>query len=284
MNLFPSEMIAGEIRAVTAGYGSSVVLVPGWPESAEAYGDLLPLLAERHSVLSIDPPGLGGSAPSPEGYDTGAISTLLNKVIAKREEGPFHLVGHDVGAWIAYAWAAQFPDRVRSLTLLDSALPGLTAARNYPLAPELNLKLWQFSFNMLPDLPEILTAGRERALMEWLIRNKAAHPERIKAMDIYVDWYARPGGMGRGFEYYRATPKSAAQNVEFSKSKLRMPVLAIGGESGVGGSLKQAMQSLADDVEGEVIADCGHYVMEEQPQAVASQLLSFFMRVEGALR
>jgi pimeloyl-ACP methyl ester carboxylesterase len=76
-------------------------------------------------------------------------------------EGPYHLVGHDIGAWIAYAWAAQFPDRLKSLTLLDASVPGCSAPREFPLPYEANIKLWQFSFNALPELPEILTQGRE---------------------------------------------------------------------------------------------------------------------------
>jgi pimeloyl-ACP methyl ester carboxylesterase len=272
------------IRAFTAGSGTTVVLLPGWPETAEAYNEVVPPLAARHRVLAVDLPGLGESAPPAQGFDTGGISGLLEDSIKGAAPEPFHLVGHDVGAWIAYAWAAQFPERIVSLTLLDSALPGLAPAQSYPLPFELNLKLWQFSFNTLPDLPEVLTRGRERELFEWLFQHKAQHPERLSqaSRERYVECYARPGGMSNGFAYYRAAATSALQNIEFSKTKLQMPVLALGGKTGVGDRLRQSMKSLAVHVEGGEIEDCGHYVMEEQPEFVSRELLRFFDKVDGA--
>ena len=271
-------------HALAAGSGTPVVLLPGWPETAEAYSEIIPWLAERHGVLTIDPPGLGESVESSEGYDTCAISKQLRDAVYAFMPEPIHLVGHDVGAWIAYAWAAQFPDGILSLTLLDSALPGLAAPLSFPLPPEVNVKLWQFSFNTLPDLPEVLTQGRERQLFEWLLQHKAQHPDRISEAkrDHYVQCYSRPGAMSRGFAYYRALVTSASQNIEFSKTKLQMPVLALGGKSGVGDGLRMSMESVAVHVEGGEIEDCGHYVMEEQPEVVSRRLLQFIERVEAA--
>ena len=281
-----SETLAQGIHALTGGTGDLVVLVPGWPQTADAYSDLFPALSERHRIVCVDAPGLGDSAPSKQGYDTGAISGVLSDAVEAYTGEPFHLVGHDIGAWIAYAWAAQFPDRVRSLTLLDSALPGLTAPRSFPLPPEVNLKLWQFSFNTLPELPEVLTAGRERALFDWLIEHKAKHPKRISPAhrQRYAECYARPDAMSRGFAYYRAAALSGVQNLEFSKHKLQMPVLALGGSAAMADNLRRMIEPLAVQVEGGSIDDCGHYVMEEQPESVARWLLDFFDRVEGAAR
>ena len=283
MSDWVSEHLSHGVHAFSGGEGSTVVLVPGWPETAEAYGELFPLLAAQHSVLCVDPPGLGDSAPSAVGYNTGAISRTLEEALRSRAKGSFHLLGHDVGAWIAYAWAAQFPDRVRSLTLIDAALPGLAPPLTFPLDFEANIKLWQFSFNMLPELPELLTRGRERELLDWLFDNKAEHPEWITRArrDRYVECYARPGAMSAGFAYYRAAAVSASENIEFSKEKLAMPVLAMGGSGGMGDRLRSLMEPLAEHVDGGAIKDCGHYVMEEQPQVLAARLLDFFHYVEG---
>ena len=60
-----------------------------------------------------------------------------------------------------------------------------------------------------------------------------------------------------------------------------MPVLALGGQSAVGDSLRQSMEALAHHVEGGVMADCGHFMMEEQPEVIAGELLRFFGKVEG---
>jgi pimeloyl-ACP methyl ester carboxylesterase len=86
--------------------------------------------------------------------------------------------------------------------------------------------------------------------------------------------------MSQGFAYYRATAQSASQNVDFSKHKLQMSVLAIGGSGAQGDNLRLSMESLASNVSGGVIEDCGHYVMEEQPDVLAHRLLEFIKHVE----
>lgn len=286
MATWDSKTLQHGLRAFTGGAGSTVVLLPGWPETAEAYSEVFPLLAEHHRVLAIDPPGLGESAPSARGYDTAAISRMLADAVGNTVDEPLHLVGHDVGAWIAYAWAAQFPERLRSLSLLDAAVPGLAKPQTFPLPYEVNVKLWQFSFNSLPDLPEILTQGRERELLDWLFERKSEHPERISPArrNRYLECYSRPGGMSQGFAYYRSFARSAQQNLAFSENKLPMPVLALAGKSATGDNLRRSMEALAVRVDGGVIEDCGHYVMEEQPEQVAGRLLAFFTAAEGATR
>jgi pimeloyl-ACP methyl ester carboxylesterase len=286
MSRWVSENIGPGIHVYSGGEGSTVVLVPGWPETAEAYSELFPLLAQNHSILCVDPPGLGDSAPSEIGYDTGTIGRTLEQGLCPRIKDSFHLVGHDVGAWIAYAWAAQFPNRVRSLTLIDAAIPGLAPPRAFPLPFEINKKLWQFSFNVLPELPELLTRGRERELFDWLFEHKAEHPERIPRAnrDRYVECYAKPGRMSAGFAYYRSGTLSASQNIEFSQEKLPMPVLALGGSGGMGEHMRSLIEPLAERVDGGAIEDCGHYVMEEQPDVLARRLLGFLASAEGSAR
>jgi pimeloyl-ACP methyl ester carboxylesterase len=279
-----NQVLSHQIHALVGGKGSAVVLLPGWPQTAEAYGEIFPVLAQHHKVFAMDPPGLGESGPSTEGYDTAHIARVLADAAKGSLDAPYHLVGHDVGAWIAYAWAAQFPDLIKSLTLLDASIPGCSPPRTFPLPYEVNIKLWQFSFNALPELPEILTRGRERELFDWLFNKKSRHPERISSehRDRYVECYSRTGAMSNGFAYYRAASQSAQQNLEFSRHKLPMPVLALGGEIATGELVRQATESLALRVQGGVIPDCGHYVMEEQPEQVAATLLPFFAAVEEA--
>lgn len=281
-SIWKETRLEGGIHGLTAGSGTTVVLLSGWPETAEAYSEIIPQLADNHRILALDPPGLGASNPAKEGYDTANIAKILANAVKAFTPGRIHLVGHDVGGWIAYAWAAQFPEHLQSLTLLDTAVPGTGAPQTFPLQPELNVKLWQFCFNTLPDLPEILTQGRERELFDWLFKQKSEQLDRIPQAnrDRYVEAYARPGAMSRGFAYYRAVAESSKQNKEFSKAKLPMPVLALGGKSGTGDRLKSSMESLALQVEGGAIKDCGHYVMEEQPDVVAHELLRFFEIVE----
>ena len=97
-----------------------------------------------------------------------------------------------------------------------------------------------------------------------------------------MESYTRAGGLSQGFAYYRSAALSASQNVAFGKTKLQMPVLALGGQGGLGSNMRKSLEALANNVQGGQIDDCGHYVMEEQSENVPQKLLDFFHNVETA--
>lgn len=275
-----SKILSNGIRAIVGGQfngGVPVVFVSGWPETAEAFSDLFEPVSQTHRFLALDPPGLGDSAPSTGGYDTQTISNLMAASIHEELGGQqYHLVGHDVGAWIAYPWASQHGSSVKTLTIIDSTIPGLAPPAEFPLSNEWNKRLFQFSFNALPELPEILTRGREREFLTWNIHSKAFKPFPQDKLEIYVRSYSRPEVMSCGFEYYRAVEMSSKQNREFGKTQLAMPVMALGGAKSAGANMLRLAGRLAANVSGGAIDDCGHFVMEEQPEALTTRLLSFF--------
>lgn len=285
---FMHKTLAGGVHALTSGSGPAIVCIAGWPQTAEAFLDVMDALSRNHRLLVLDPPGLGNSAPSTTGYDTQAISRLLMTAVESElgETTPYHLVGHDVGAWIAFSWAALQRSTVLSVTLMDATFFGFTPAMSFPPPYDANIKMWQFTFNRLPELPELLTAGRERVLLDWLFDNKAVHPERItKARrDIYVAAYSRPGAMSQGFAYYRAVLDSAQKNVQlYADEKLRIPVMALGGDHAAGEimkSLPEQISTLTDLCRSVSLPDCGHYLMEEQPEACATTILDFIHAAE----
>ena len=170
------QTLAHDIHALSGGSGSLVVLLPGWPETVQAYSDVFPMLTARHRVLVLDPPGLGNSALSPEGYDTAQISRMLADAVKGVAEDSYHLVGHDVGAWIAYAWAAQFPERLKSLTLLDSAVPGCAAPQSFPLPYEVNVKLWAVLLQHPAGIARATDAGPGTATISMADRAQGAAP------------------------------------------------------------------------------------------------------------
>ncbi len=287
---YSSKTLSKGIHALVGGSGTPIVCIPGWPQTAEAFADVFPLLASEHRVFVLDAPGLGNSAPSTEGYTTKAISTTLAAAVeAELGEGTrYHLVGHDVGAWVAYPWACQFPSSLLSVTFIDAGIPGRTITIPSPLLPdEANLKLWQFSFNRLPELPEILTQGKERELLDWFFDLKCVHPERITRTkrDRYVESYSRPGAMTHGFNYYRAFPESARQyDEEFSNSKIVAPVLAVGGQKAMGEAMRGVLglSTASEQSKLVIVDDCGHFVPEEQPEATAREILTFARYAERA--
>ena len=280
-----SQTLKHGIRSLSQGkHGPPVILLAGWPQTAEAMLPLLPTLSSKYRLFALDPPGLGSSA-APEGddYTTANVSKVLSESVSALTSEPVHLVAHDIGVWIAYAWAAQFPEQTRSLTLMDAAIPGMFPPLSYPLSGPVNKKLFQFSFNALPELPEILVEGRERQFLEWLFNSKAVHPGRIRksSRDIYVNAYSGAGKMSQGFAYYRAAEKSAEQNAKFANKKLQVPLLALGGSSAVGAGMGVMAAKISDNVQSHVVEDCGHFLPEEQPDAVAKYIWDFLESLEN---
>jgi pimeloyl-ACP methyl ester carboxylesterase len=265
-----------KLHYVTGGRGAPVVLVGGWPESWYAWRKVMPALAAQHQVLAFDLPGQGDS-DLVTAYDTQSIAAYLHDALAQLGINQTFLVGHDVGAWLAYAYAAGYRDDVKALVLMDAAIPGVTPDAAFQLAEDSHLKIFQFFWHAVPGLPEQMTAGRERQYLDWFFKAKSARPNAITAADLdeYTRVYARPGYMKAGFEYYRAFFTDRDQNRKAAQTKLPMPVLALGGEMATGDRMLGAMKTAADNVSGGSLAGCGHYLPEECPQEIAERVLRF---------
>jgi pimeloyl-ACP methyl ester carboxylesterase len=267
-----------KLHYVEGGEGDrTVVLIPGWPQTWYAWRKLMPALAKDYRVIAVDTRGMGDSSRPEGGYDTLTaardIGALLRKLGVKR----YSVIGHDVGMWIAYPLAAESGRNVEKLVVSEATIPGITPWPPMLLPPEANAGMTQFMFNRLSDLPEFLIAGREDAYMRWIVDHLAFRPDQV-AVDEYVRAYSVPGAMKAGFAYYRAIPRTMEQNQELRKTKLTMPVLAIGGTIGAGKSTIETMKLVSDNVQGEIIEDCGHYTPEECPAPFLNLLKSFLKK------
>jgi pimeloyl-ACP methyl ester carboxylesterase len=269
----PAKGIA--LHTIQGGTGPLLILASGWPQSLHAWHKVMPTLAQHFRVVAFDPPSLGDSSAPKDGYDLVNIAAHLDALI---DTPDCLLVGHDIGAWIAYTYAARNPSKIRRLALIDAAIPGLAPPETYRPSPETMHRSWHFAFNFLPELPEMLIGGRERQFLSWLFRTKSVDWTRAfdaASIDEYTRIYAAPGAWTGGLGYYRAIFDSMAQNR--AMPPLQMPVLAVGGDFGLGAVMEQSLQHAASDLKGVVIADCGHYVPEEQPQALLDALLPFLL-------
>ncbi len=274
---------------VTTGSGEPVVLIPGWPESWIAWRQVLPLLVHAgRRVVVLDPKGLGESDKPAGGYDLDTASRELHlflQVTGLSRPGGVDIVAHDVGTWIAHADAVDYPSDVKRLVLTESALPGLIAIPTTGVPDEAaNLKGWQFAFNRLNDLPEILVQGHEKAYLAWIFSTKSTRSYAIDAdaLDEYTRQYSAPGAMRAGFSWYRENFDAAglAQAKIRVAKRLTMPVLALGGSDGVGDSLRATIATIGDHVQGGAVTGaatgCGHFLPEECPGELTQAVLKFW--------
>ena len=271
---------AGDVRlhAVIGGDGPPLLLIHGWPESWYAWRMIMPTLAEDFEVIAVDQRGIGLSDKPEDGYDTGTLANDLVALMDELRHQRFALYGTDTGMPIAYALAADHPDRVERLIVSEAPLPGASPSPPLFLPPQLNARLWHLTFNQLPaEVNEALVRGREAIFFGSEFTASAGTKELPdETVKYYIDTLAANADALRGsFEFYRAIPTTAAQNAERKNARLTMPVLAIGGaESGMEG-VEATMKLVADDVQGEVLSGAAHWVAEQAPEELLAALTEF---------
>ena len=269
---------AGGVRlhAVIGGSGPALLLVHGWPETWYAWRLLMPTLAEHFTVIAVDQRGVGLSDKPEDGYDTGTVARDLIALMDALGHERFAVVGHDTGFAVAYALAADNPNRVTRAALAE--IPGPPGASPPPplfVPAPVNNKLWHIPFNRVEKVPEQLIVGREDIFFgyEFAIQGGTL-PDEVVA--YYVEVLSQPDVLTGSLGFYRSFDATVAQNTERKETPLAMPVLAIGGELSYGGHVAEVMRLVATDVQEVVITGAGHWVAEEAPDQMLKALTDFF--------
>ncbi len=266
-----------QLHYVIGGQGDPVVLLHGWPETWYAWHKVMPALAKNYTVIAPDLRGLGDSSKPLTGYDGKTLAEDIHQLVTQLGFKTLFLVGHDIGTQVAYSYAAAHPTEVKKLVVMELTIPGFAPAGRMPL--------WWVIFHQTPGVPEALVEGREQEYLSWFFQNLPFNPAAITQTDIneYVRHYSAPGGMSAGFEHYRAFPHDAIQNQNYSKTKLTMPVLALGGGyiPTFGGNITMptiiyGMEQLAQNVTEITVPNSGHFIPDEQPKFLVEQLTKFF--------
>lgn len=258
---------------VRAGQGPPLVLLHGWGSTWYMWRRLIAPLAERFTVIAPDLRGLGDSSKELGGYDKLNVARDVHALVEELELGPIHLVGHDWGGPVAYLYAAGLKAPVRQLAMLETLVFGV----EYALDVRLTSELWHNAFHAVRDLPEVLTAGRERQYLRYFYEVNAYNPAAIEpeAVDEYVRCYSGLGAMRAGFEWYRTMDQDLPAMQEAARTRLTIPVLALGGDASLGATPANAMRAVADAVQGGIVERCGHWMPEEQPAETLARLQAF---------
>jgi pimeloyl-ACP methyl ester carboxylesterase len=260
------------LHFLSAGHGPMVVLIHGYAETSRMWRPIMPVLAERFTVIAPDLPGIGDSAIPVDGLDMKTAAIRIHALARSLGAQNAEVVGHDIGLMVAYAYAAQFPAEVTKLVVMDAFLPGVDgweAVYNNP-------GIWHFRFN--GPTPEALVQGRERTYFEHFWNDFAAdktHSIPEADREAYTAAYSKPGRMRAGWAYFVSFQQAANDFAQLSQTKLTMPVLSIGGEKANGDVLAHQMKLVASDVTFVVLKDTGHWVMEERPQETMAALVKF---------
>lgn len=275
----------GDVRLhyVVAGSGDPVLLLHGWPQTWYCWRKVIPALAQRYRVVAPDLRGLGDSSRPLGGYDKRTLADDVHRLMTDElGHDRFSVAGHDWGGVTAYSLAAHHPDAVAALAVIDVTIPGTQG-----LDISQGGRRWHHAFHRIPELPEALISGREAAYLGWFYENFGHRPGVLSSEDVgeYLRTYTQPDALRAGLEYYRATPQDVTDSIAAAeRGLLPIPVLAVGGAKGWGrgSEVAESLRQLATQVEEVVIDQAGHWIPEEQPDALAKHLAGFFGKSAGA--
>jgi haloacetate dehalogenase len=264
-----------------AGSGPPVVLLHGWPQTSYCWRHVLPRLAEHWTVIAPDLRGYGLTDKPADGYDKRTMAGDVRGLVHELGFDRVSVVGHDRGARVAHRWALDHPDEVERLVVLD-IVP--TRAMFRAGDPATARGYWHWLFHLQPDLPELLVGDRIDAYIRWFVERWTVQRPRVEdAVEHYIEAFRRPGALRAGFDDYRATFPTDLEHddADFEGgTRLTMPVLALWGASGLPARLPalDIWREYADDVKGEAIPECGHFIPEEQPELLVEHLTKFLVR------
>nr|WP_238426412.1 alpha/beta hydrolase [Streptomyces adustus] len=266
------------INYVIGGHGPTLVLIHGYPQTWYEWHDIMPALAEHYTVVAPDLPGAGKSDAPASGYDKKTMAADLHALLASLgKDQDVNVVGHDIGTMVAYSYAAQYPHSVKKLVLSEAPIPD-SGIYDFPSLTAQGPGAWHFGFfSLQTGLPESLIQGRELTWTTGFMRGIAVHKDALTDDDLqvfssYLSDYAH---LEASFAWFRTFPQDIADNARFQKTKLAMPVLAIGADGSLGSSVGKQARQYATHVTPVVVRDSGHWIYEEHPKEMTDLLLHF---------
>ncbi|HKG13578.1 MAG TPA: alpha/beta hydrolase [Pyrinomonadaceae bacterium] len=265
-----------KIHYLKAGTGKTpLVLLHGFGETSRMWIPMFDAFGKDFTIIAPDLRGLGDSSRPASGYDKKTAAADVRELVKSLGRGRIDLAGHDIGLMVAYAYAAQYPDTVEKLALLEAPIPGVGDVWEKIYNDG---RLWHFHF-VDSQFALSLVKGRERIFLDHFWEEMTTNPKAMPEADrrFYTESYARDGAMRAAFEYFKAFDKQDAEdNRKFAARKLPMPVLVVAGDKSMGDLLEVQAKMVADNVTAIRLNDTGHWVVEERPAETEAALKKFF--------
>ncbi len=265
-----------------AGNGPPLVLLHGWPQHSLMWHAIAPRLAEHFTVIVPDLRGAGASTITRTGYDKNTMARDVRTLILQLDLAPISLVGYDLGSGVACAYGRQFGDEVHRLAVMEFALAGFGFEQQMTPQPDWNLRSnWHLALFSVPEAAEWLCRGRERELLSWFFWHLSYAGSQVDSahFEEYTRQLSKPGALRAGIEYYAAVWLDAQQNAGLRDRPLEMPALALGGGVSSGPALDKIWSKVFRNLRTRVIPRAGHWLGDENPEAVVSELTAFFTDV-----
>ncbi|MEN2399113.1 alpha/beta hydrolase [Flavobacterium sp. MC2016-06] len=262
-----------KIHYVIGGKGDPLVLVHGFGQNWYMWNRLLPELSKHFTIIAPDLRGVGESDKPEGGYDKKTMASDIHELVNQLGYKKINLAGHDIGLMVAYAYAAQYGEGVTKIALMDALLPGIE-----PVWSNVKGSAWWFGFFAWPASGDIVK-GKEKEFLTnfWPVVGHVKDPFTAEETTEFIRAYAVEGGTTSAFKWFGAFDQDGKDNLILMKKKLKMPLLAMGGEYFAAAFLKDHSKLVAENVTESKIAGSGHWLVQENTAQVQKDLLAFFL-------
>ena len=268
-----AEVNGTRIAYELSGQGYPLLLIHGYPQTRRMWRQVIPKLADRFSVAAMDMRGYGDSAkPSDEAcYDKRTVAEDALALARHLGWDKFLVVGHDRGARVTRRLAADHPGALSGAMLLD-ILPMEWVYQHVRGD-------WHWYFQLEQGLAEEMI-GRDPRVYAAYFFNRSRQPLDPEDVEHYLEVFCRPGVVEATLADYRTAyevdrPRWEQENQE--GRMLQVPVYALWGADGNLGSqpVLDVWREVAQDVRGEAVPECSHWIAEEQPEMTIDHILRF---------
>jgi pimeloyl-ACP methyl ester carboxylesterase len=266
----------GGMHYVTAGRGTGIVLLHGWPGLWFDYRHVLPQAARLGRCIAPDFYGFGDSAAPTgepvEAADEEAFAKNIIELLDAIEVGEAVIVGHDIGSAVGPAIARLAPRRVQGLVLLNPTHPYIGDKR---YTPDAQREAWYQSFHLLPLAEQLIDGQRRRVELylahfyeHWAGQNRISPYE----LQFVVDAYARPGAFASSIWWYRARAERRSRTAE--PIPVQVPTIALWGDRDPMRPLdhREGFERAFPRSQSRVLAGVGHFVAAEASDAVTQAI------------
>ena len=255
-----------------------LVLLHGFPETGDAFAPVVATLGKRYRVIVPDLRGAGASQVPAVGYDKRIVAADVRALMDRLGVARAHLIGHDLGARVAVAFAVQYPERLLSFGVAEAFIEGLAGTAEFKRFAATNSRLQHFArFARVDDSVAAYQGKEEELVLSFM--NSRSKTRKFTAPEVtrYVASLRRDGGLRAAFLGYEAFDRDAAflEKADFSKL-VGMPALALVCQSPAGNGLQRQLAAAGlKKIKPVSLESCTHWITEENPDETAPAIAEF---------
>lgn len=266
-----------------AGEGQPILFLHGFPQTGYCWRFMPERLGHRFRILMPDVPGFGASDAPPQ-HDAGIVASMLTDYLDAVGAPEAIVVGHDWGGAFAFRLALDHPERVPRLVVMNTAFRELSPLHSW--------YIWLFN---IPLLPEATFRMGGDQILAFFMRGATPSARRSvfqgEPLRVYQAAYKDPERIASALAYYRTVTRKAVSKqvgarlrrrivIESDAStggkgrRIEMPTLIVWGLRDPALPRKLLVGLKRDIPQAEIVElpDCGHFVPEEHPDALAGAI------------